>query len=65
MLIPNLYTIVHKGDNYGLHQFKDGGIYLVQQHTCGDWQIVRKPKDSEVTYFQKYGNEVSSAVPTT
>jgi hypothetical protein len=58
MFIPNLYTIAHKGDHYGLHKFKDGQIYLVQQHACGDWQTIRLPKESEVIYFQEYGKAV-------
>jgi hypothetical protein len=55
MFTPNLYTIAHRGDNYGLHKFKDGQIYLVQQHARGDWQTVRLPKESEVIYFRKHG----------
>ena len=60
MFIPNLYTIVYRSDSYGLHKFKDGGIYLVQQHACGDWQTLRVPKESEITYFQKYGTAAVS-----
>ncbi len=60
MFTPNLYTIVDKGDHYGLHKFKDGEIYLVQQHSCGDWQTLREPKKSEIIYFQKYGKAVVS-----
>jgi hypothetical protein len=65
MFTPNLYTIVHRGANYGLHKFKDGQIYLVQQHACGDWQTVREPKESEVIYFEKYGNAVVNIGSTT
>ncbi len=61
MFTPNLYTIFDKGEHYGLHKFKDGQIYLVQQHACGDWHTLRGPTKSEVMYFEKYGEAVSMA----
>jgi hypothetical protein len=55
MFQPNLYTLVEKTDVYGLHKFRDGQIYLVQQHAAsGDWQTLRPAKESEVRHFEKY-----------
>jgi hypothetical protein len=55
MFQPNLYTLIEKTDVYGLHKFRDGQIYLVQQHTAsGDWQTLRPAKESEVRHFEKH-----------
>jgi hypothetical protein len=65
----NVYTqFVHdrsQGRQLRLHKFKDGQLYLIRQHACGDWQTVREPKESEVIYFKKYGNAVVNVAPTT
>jgi hypothetical protein len=58
MFRPSLYTIIDKGSKYGLHKFKDGKIYLVQQHASGDWQTLREPKESEITHFKNTGQDV-------
>jgi hypothetical protein len=47
-----------KGSKYGLHKFKDGKIYLVQQHASGDWQTLRAPTESEITHFKNTGQAV-------
>ena len=61
MFQPNLYTLVEKTGVYGLHKFRDGQIFLVQQHTpSGEWQTLRPAKDSEVRHFEKYAD---NAVP--
>ena len=56
---PNLYTLRDGGNAYGLHQFKDGGPVLAIQHTSGDWQALRRAKESEVQYFKKHGEDES------
>jgi hypothetical protein len=56
MFEPNLYTLIEKTGTYGIHKFRDGQIYLVQQHTqSGDWQTLRPAKDSEVQHFEEHG----------
>jgi hypothetical protein len=60
MFQPNLYTLTEKTGIYGLHQFRDGQVYLVQRHTqSGDWQTLRLAKDSEVRQFETYGSKLS------
>jgi hypothetical protein len=59
MFKPNLYTLRDGGNAYGLHQFKDGDPVLAKQHTSGDWQALRRAKESEVQYFKKHGEDES------
>jgi hypothetical protein len=59
MFEPNLYTLIDKTVTYGIHKFRDGQMYLVQQHTpSGDWQTLRPAKDSEVRHFEEHGAKV-------
>jgi hypothetical protein len=56
MFEPNLYTLIEKTGIYGMHKFRDGQIFLVQQHTqSGDWQALRPAKDSEMRHFEEHG----------
>jgi hypothetical protein len=56
MFQPNLYTLSEKTGIYGMHKFRDGPVFLVQQHTqCGDWQALRPAKDSEMRHFEEHG----------
>ena len=64
MFVPNLYTLVDKSQKFGLHRFQDGKVYLVQQHSSGDWQTVRYPTEAELTYFKKQGSPVLTGQPT-
>lgn len=58
MFQPNLYILIEKTGTYGLHKFRDGPVFLVQQHTqSGDWQTLRAAKDSEVQHFGEYGTK--------
>lgn len=61
MTTPNLFTFNEKGVNYGLHKFKDGELTLVQQHSSGDWQTVRRPTEQEVRFFQEKGKPYAHA----
>ena len=55
MFLPNLYTLWEQGHQYGLHKFQDGVVMLAVKHDRGDWIIISRPTDAQVTHFERYG----------
>lgn len=55
MLKPNQYTLAQKDGLYGLHRFRDGELFLVKQHHCGEWQTIRRASEHEIETFKRLG----------
>jgi hypothetical protein len=58
MFVPNLYISRERGSLYGLHKFQDGVVMLAIQHECGDWITLSRPTETQVKYFEQYGDKV-------
>jgi hypothetical protein len=56
---PNLYTTKQKEGIYGLHKFRDGAIYLVMQHSSGDWFTIKPASEREEKWFAYHGDKVN------
>src|SRR3954453_6422524 len=54
----NLYILRDRGSLYGLHKFQDGVVMLAIQHECGDWITLSRPTETQVKYFEQYGDKV-------